>query len=78
MTAQAARLLTTLAPLAVMGGWSPQPTAADTPKDKGPNAEMKAEQAVFHILLESHEAIRRTAPASAARSVSRLEIQYAA
>jgi len=44
--------------LAVAG--VPSPAPAYPPPGKGPNADMKADQAVFHYLLENHKAIRRT------------------
>lgn len=57
-----------------MGGGSSQTTAADRPKGKGPNAQMKADQTVFHFLLENHKAILGTAPAIAAEPFARLDL----
>jgi len=63
MNSQAVRFLATLVGLiAMMAVVLPQTKGDDTPKGKGkgPNPEMKADQAVFHYLLENHKEIRRT------------------
>ncbi len=75
MTAQGTRPSHGRALLAVMGVGSPHPTAAGTPRGKGPNAEMKADQTVFHSLLEIHKALRGTAPASDTEPFARLDLQ---
>lgn len=60
MNPQSVRFLAALSLLAMMAVMPPQSKGDDTPKGKGPNPEMKADQAVFHDLLENHKEIRRT------------------
>ena len=60
MTTKIVRFIPALALLALMAGVHPRSNGADEPRGKGPPPEMKADQAVFHYLLENHKAIRRT------------------
>jgi len=62
MNSQTVRFLAASGMIAMMAVVLPQTKGDDTPKGKGkgPNPEMKADQAVFHYLLENHKEIRRT------------------
>lgn len=60
MTAHSLRMILTLALFLVLTMRSSTTIANDTPQGKGPPPETKADQAVFHFLLENHKEIRRS------------------